>query len=343
MAEPERILELSRLVESTTRRKIDEINAITKETRILALNAKIEAARAGDNGKGFGVVAEEVKLISARITDIAASLSSELGQSIAELSSLGEHMVSQIRGQRLVDLSLNMIDLMDRNLYERSCDVRWWATDAAVVDALQTPSDGHTRHANERLGVILDSYTVYLDLWLADVSGRVIANGRPVRYPNVIGSSVAGETWFKSAMETRSGAQYAAIDVNRAPLLGGALTATYTTAVRSGGEANGKSLGALGIFFDWTPQADAIVKGVRFGDEDKARSRCLLVDAAGRLIASSDGVGVLTEHLALDTKGRRDGYYNSGDCMVGFSLTPGYETYAGLGWYGVIVQDIKPR
>ena len=25
---------------------------------------------------------------------------------------------------------------MDRNLYERSCDVRWWATDAAVVDAI---------------------------------------------------------------------------------------------------------------------------------------------------------------------------------------------------------------
>jgi hypothetical protein len=27
--------------------------------------------------------------------------------------------------------------------------------------------------------------------------------------------------------------------------------------------------------------------------------------------------------------------------MVGFSLTPGYETYAGLGWYGVIVQDME--
>ena len=30
---------------------------------------------------------------------------------------------------------LTNIDLIDRNLYERSCDVRWWATDSSVVDA----------------------------------------------------------------------------------------------------------------------------------------------------------------------------------------------------------------
>jgi hypothetical protein len=44
--------------------------------------------------------------------------------------------VAQIRGSRLPDLSLNAIDIIDRNLYERSCDVRWWATDSAIVDEL---------------------------------------------------------------------------------------------------------------------------------------------------------------------------------------------------------------
>lgn len=342
MAEPERILELSRLVEATTRRKIHEINTITRETRIVALNAKIEAARAGESGRRFGVVAEEVKLISTRITDVAGSLSSELGEAIAEPSALGELMVSQIRGQRLVDLSLNMIDMMDRNLYERSCDVRWWATDAALVEALQSPTEAAFRHADHRLGVILDSYTVYQYLWLADASGRVIASGRPARYPGVIGAHVGSEAWFKGAMATKSGAHYAAIDVMQAPLLGQALTATYTTAVCANGDATGTPLGALGIFFDWTPQADAIVRRVRHSDGDEARTRCLLVDAAGRLIASSNGTGVLREHFVLDTKGQRDGYYMTSDTrMVGFALTPGYESYAGLGWYGVIEQDLN--
>jgi hypothetical protein len=93
-ADPERILELSRHVDTVARKKIEAIDVITRETRTLALNAKIEAARAGDAGKGFGIVAEEVKLISGRVTSIAASLSSELGVAIAELSALGERMVS---------------------------------------------------------------------------------------------------------------------------------------------------------------------------------------------------------------------------------------------------------
>jgi hypothetical protein len=49
----------------------------------------------------------------------------------------------------------------------------------------------------------------------------------------------------------------------------------------------------------------------------------------------------LSEQFSLETGGRKDGYYMVGNArMVGFSLTPGYETYAGLGWYGVIVQDL---
>jgi hypothetical protein len=39
---------------------VDSIGSITSEMRILALNARIEAARVGDQGKGFGVVAQEM-------------------------------------------------------------------------------------------------------------------------------------------------------------------------------------------------------------------------------------------------------------------------------------------
>jgi len=340
VTEPERIIELSHRVGRIAEDKIALINRITGETKILALNALIEAARAGDAGRGFAVVAGEVKAISGRITDIAEDLKTELAGSISELTDLGERLVQQVRGQRLADLALNMIEIIDRNLYERSCDVRWWATDAAIVDVLEQPEAEKARHAAARLGVILNSYTVYLDLWIADATGRVVANGRPQRYPGVIGASVADAAWFRAAMGTRSGDDYAALDVDSAPLLGGAQVATYATAVRGGGAAAGKPIGALGIFFDWQPQAAAVVKGVRLGEDERQRSRCLILDAQHRVLAASDDGGALRETVTLQNSGRRDGFYETEDgTMVGFALTPGYETYKGLGWYGVVSQQ----
>ena len=339
MTQPERIIELSRQVSSVAEGKIALINTITRETRILALNALIESARAGESGRGFGVVANEVKTISDRITEISQQLSSELAGAIAELVSLGEGLVHQVRGQRLSDLAFNMIEIIDRNLYERSCDVRWWATDAAAVDVLANPGTQSAAHASQRLGIILNAYTVYLDLWIADANGHVVANGRPQKYPKVIGSNVANSTWFKAAMATASGDDYAAFDVERVGLLDNAQVATYTTAIRAGGDANGKPLGALGIFFDWQPQAQAIVAGNQLSAEERGFTRCLLLDAQHRVIAASDGQGILTETFPLNATGKT-GYRADKGRMIGYALTPGYETYRGLGWYGAIVQTV---
>ena len=114
----------------------------------------------------------------------------------------------------------------------------------------------------------------------------------------------------------------------------------YATAIRKGGESDGEVLGVLGIFFDWQPQARAVVTGVRMGDAEKAVTRCLLVDQNHRVIAASDDAGLLSETLRLHTGHDGTGSYvdeESGE-LVGYALTPGYETYRGLGWYGVIVQ-----
>ena len=213
--------------------------------------------------------------------------------------------------------------------------MRWWATDSAVVDCAASPSAAAVSHASQRLGVILGAYTVYLDLWLCDLDGNVIANGRADRF-RVVGQNVAHTKWFREARTLRSGDDYVAGDVENQPLLGNAQVATYCASVRAGGQANGAPIGVLAIHFDWEAQARAIVQGVRVGDSDKAR--VLLVDSNLRVIAASDGQGILSERIAISLNGQRSGFYHDRTgALVAFHATPGYETYRGLGWYGVIV------
>lgn len=329
------LVDLSRGVLDAASTKVSLIEEITRQTKMLALNALIEASRAGEAGRGFAVVANEVSEVSRQIAGVAADLRQDLTARVDQLATVSDRMVRELLGQRLADLALNMIDLIDRNLYERSCDVRWWATDAAVVDCTAEPTPENCRHAADRLGVILNSYTVYLDLWVADHTGRVLANGRPQRYPRAVGTRVQGEAWFRQALATASGAEFAVADIARNPVLDNAVVATYATAIRRDGLDHGEPLGVLGIFFDWAPQAQAIVQGVRLSDQ--AGARCLLVDTGQRVIAASDGRGVLEEVFPLDVRQGTTGHYLDGhDRIVGYALTPGYETYRGLGWYGVI-------
>ena len=333
------LIELTNALRATTADKISSIQKVTGLLRMLALNAMIESARAGSHGRGFSVVAAEVREIAASVGLISEQLQKELATQIDALSDRTQSMANAATGSRLVDLALNAIEIIDRNLYERTCDVRWWATDSAVVDCAIDPNVATVAYASKRLGIILNAYTVYLDLWLCDLDGKVIANGRPDRYA-VKGLDVSREPWFEQAKRLSSGDEYAVGDISECAGLNGAEVATYAASVRAGGESHGAPFGVLAIHFDWTSQAQTIVRGVRIEPEERDRTAVLLVDARGRVIASSQEARSLHRHFKINAGGHSHGFYKMGDgTTVAFHATPGYETYRGLGWHGVIVQQ----
>ncbi len=338
---PERIIELSERLSRVAGEKIGEIAAVNRMAKMLAINAMVVAARAGEAGKSFGIVADEFKRISTEIDHVASALEHEVKADLNELTEIGGAILGQLRGSRLADLALNAIEIIDRNLYERTCDVRWWATDSALVACAREGKGEAARFASQRLKVILDAYTVYLDLWICDLQGRVLATGRPGKYPGAAKVSVAGMDWFTAALRTKSGDDFTAADVRRMDALGGAPVATYAAAIREGGRADGPVIGVLGIHFDWSTQAQVVVENVRLTSEEKACTRVLILDQSMRVLASSDGRGILDETLRLKRPSGEMGSYAEGDVTVGYALTPGYETYKGMGWYGCIVQDRK--
>ena len=60
--------------------KTKEIDGYSKRQQILALNASIEAARAGDQGKGFAVVATEVQKLARDMTTSSVNIKKLLGE-----------------------------------------------------------------------------------------------------------------------------------------------------------------------------------------------------------------------------------------------------------------------
>jgi len=335
---PDNLLALSEQLHTIAHEQIDEIGRIKRSASLLSINAMIASAQLGDSGRHFAGVAREFRAIATQIDGVASTLDGRFRRTLDDLASQGRASLNDLRGQTLASLAQSAVEIIDRSLHDRTCDVRWWATDPAIIACADTASPELARLAGQRLGRILDTYSAYLDLWICDVRGRVLATGRPDRFPMSSDLCVAGKAWFQEALKVPAADAFVTCDVERVRALNDAPVTTWATAIRSGDPGRGKVVGVLGVHFDWQPQAQAIIRAIRLPPEDQARSRLMLLSAGGRVLAASDGQGLLTETFRLDTSKGPVGSYVEGNRAIGYALTSGLEGDKGLGWYGCLVQ-----
>jgi len=189
--------EASRLVEQTGRgiadlaratedigNVIDFIREIAEQTNLLALNATIEAARAGEAGKGFAVVASEVKQLSnqtAKATDQIATQVAEIqnasGAAVEAMggvtAAIAEINQSSAEITRAVDEQGTATREISRNIAQAAAGSSQASASVDKVAAAISRTSSETatvEAASERLSAVSEKLAAVVDTFLKKVS-----------------------------------------------------------------------------------------------------------------------------------------------------------------------------
>ena len=252
------------------------------------------------------------------------------------IGNLHETVVTAILQNSRFLASLAM-DIMDRNLYERANDCRWWALTSAFRERLAGRMDDEgARAIGDILTYINGLYTVYDNLMVFDRQGRVIAVSNP-EYGRLRGTLLMDD-WVKQTLSQRDSQSYTVSSFSATPLYQNRPTYIYAAAIRAPGNEN-HVVGGIGIVFDSAPQFEAMLRDSLPGDENGATmpgSFGVIAQLDRRVVAST--LPDLRPGASLDLPA---GYFNAGEggsgivvyqgqyYAVGTCPSKGYREYKG--------------
>lgn len=292
---------------------------VTEDLDLVVLNGRIAAARSD---------ADEFIPILEEIRKIGRDMQSIFTESVHQLmkTALTTHYNSLTFNAALA------IDIMDRNLYERANDCRWWALTSVFQQQLSEIDSAQAYKAEftEVLSYINSLYTVYTGIYLYNRSGEIIAVSSP-HLNKWVGTTVKQNTGWQNVSAIKNSQQYSVSPFSTSEYYDGKHTYIYNAAIRNSGVV----IGGIGLVFDSEPQFKEMLDDVLANVPETCFG--LFIDRNGTVISAArtdkwqvgEYFPVPADILTKQNGARGAGIYPIGnnEYIIGYSVSKGYREY----------------
>ena len=191
------------------------------------------------------------------------------------------------------------IDIMDRNLYERANDVRWWALTSTFRELLSMNESADTNKLTNILTYINELYTVYTNLFIYDKNGKILAVSNK-NEQHLIGTPLP-HSWVEETLNLNNSSNYIVSDFENTSLYNSEATYIYNATIKN--IQNTNTVGGIGIVFDSKPQFKDILNDAIAPLKQKINANCfsLFVDKKNKeIISCSDNSHNIGATLDID-------------------------------------------
>ncbi|GAB4255369.1 MAG: hypothetical protein Kow0065_03300 [Methylomicrobium sp.] len=307
---------------------------INADLGLLVLNGQIASAR--KNAAEFMPVLEAIKQIGSDIAQIFA----DSVNSLQEVTVMSSHL------NNAGFLASLAVDIMDRNLYERANDCRWWALTSTFRERLAQPE---ITQADEQcmidiLRYINALYTVYTNLYIYDKDGRIRAVSN-LSERSWLGLRVDEQSGANAALRNSDSQRYSVSPFVETPMYGNRHTYIYNAAITDLHKPE-RVLGGIGIVFDSEPQFSAMLDEILPRDEaGKLLDGCFafFTDRTKMIIASANHATLKAgDQLPIDDRfftmknSQRNSeviQFENINYVLGMAVSKGYREYKTVDGY----------
>lgn len=282
----------------------------------------------------------DVIIMNGRCTAIDSELMNSMQRTLDGVKTLQKKLIENLRKEHVHKASLEtggkaqvVIDILIRNLFERTADVGFLATDDDIRKFLlrDQPSDEERAFLVRRLREYQAKYSVYGEIVVLDTQGNVACHldeNNPIRFsrhPLVAHTLQSGEPFVET---------FGPCDLQ--PALANSLI--YSCKIREHDKSGARSLGVLCLCFRFENEMAGIFNDLRQSERDLFA----ILDSAGMVIASSNPallpLGAKPEQAVqesrLVTLGNRRYFAKT-------ATTKGYQGFYGLGWLGHVMRPLE--